>query len=568
MPIKYLCFLSILPSMLVQNTLLAQPIRSVTYVPAVTHEGFFPDEHFGSSLDAIDFDGDGVNEILVGAPGFFAQPNGVGRFSIVSSVQDELIFIEFGFEDDLNRVNNFGASVASIGDIDGDGLSDVVVGQPFSSDPDSFDSPLGSALVYTSAEGEVAQIQSGLSGSDAGFFGAVVDGVGDVNLDGVNDYIVGNPDAERVQVFSGLTGQVIYNFNGSSAGGFGFGFAVSGLGDVNFDQVPDFAISDLVSEQIRIISGINGSLVAVAVASGPPIQGGGAIGTFVGAAGDIDGDGANDVLAGEVVLTAGITQDILSVFSGRTGERLQFFVGNLGERDLFGTSADSLGDINSDGFVDFVVGAPGSSINGEGSGSVHVVSGDGSGSLVVLNGDDLNDQFGGAVRSLGDVNGDGVADFVVGAPFSDRFGSDFGTVGYVRVFTSRVLGVVGDFDFDGDVDLADLDRYHGNIGEDAVGALLALDLDGDGVVGSSDFQLHYSALVETSNGFTGTFAGDANLDGTVDVLNDAFVFVANLGRPVESWSDGDFSGDGFVNVLDDGFLLIPNIGNRNDGGLF
>jgi 6-phosphogluconolactonase (cycloisomerase 2 family) len=123
--------------------------------------------------------------------------------------------------------------------------------------------------------------------------------------------------------------------------------------------------------------------------------------------------------------------------------------------------------------------------------------------------------------------------------------------------------LLGDFDLDGDVDSNDLDQYNGNIGASAVGALAVLDLNGNGTVDSGDFEQHYTSLVETSNGQTGTFAGDTNLDGVVDVLNDAFSFIANLNQVTTSWSEGDFNGDGLTNVLGDAFLLIGNLGNSN-----
>ena len=126
------------------------------------------------------------------------------------------------------------------------------------------------------------------------------------------------------------------------------------------------------------------------------------------------------------------------------------------------------------------------------------------------------------------------------------------------------FGLLGDYDLDGDVDLVDLDRYIGNIGEPASGDLEILDLNEDGTVGANDFEQHYETLVETSNGGEGTFAGDANLDGTVNVLGDAFTLVGNVGSSVSSWADGDFNGDGTVNVLGDAFLLVANLGQTND----
>jgi hypothetical protein len=83
-------------------------------------------------------------------------------------------------------------------------------------------------------------------------------------------------------------------------------------------------------------------------------------------------------------------------------------------------------------------------------------------------------------------------------------------------------------------------------------------------VGANDFASHYKTLVETSNGQAGTFAGDLNLDGTVNVLGDAFALIANLGGSANSWGQGDFNGDGTANVLGDAFALIANLGQTNE----
>ena len=123
--------------------------------------------------------------------------------------------------------------------------------------------------------------------------------------------------------------------------------------------------------------------------------------------------------------------------------------------------------------------------------------------------------------------------------------------------------LVGDFDNDGDVDLADLDQYNGVLDSAATGVFARLDLNADGTVDSEDFENHYTTLVETSNGVKGTFAGDVNLDGVVNVLGDAFALVGNLNNPATSWSQGDLNADGTVNVLGDAFLLVGNLGNNN-----
>ena len=102
--------------------------------------------------------------------------------------------------------------------------------------------------------------------------------------------------------------------------------------------------------------------------------------------------------------------------------------------------------------------------------------------------------------------------------------------------------------------------------EAALGRFERMDLDGSGFVDLPDLVMHYTDLVETSNGQVGTFAGDADLNGTVDVLMDAFTLVGNLGADegITSWSQGDFNADRTVNVLGDAFLLVANLLNSNE----
>ena len=123
--------------------------------------------------------------------------------------------------------------------------------------------------------------------------------------------------------------------------------------------------------------------------------------------------------------------------------------------------------------------------------------------------------------------------------------------------------VVGDFDGDGDVDCDDLDGYVGNLEMAATGALAPLDFDGDGLLSLADAN-SVITLVMTSNGNVGTFPGDLNCDGTVNVLGDAFILVGSLGSAVSSYSEGDINFDGTVNVLGDAFILVGSLGLSNN----
>jgi hypothetical protein len=150
-----------------------------------------------------------------------------------------------------------------------------------------------------------------------------------------------------------------------------------------------------------------------------------------------------------------------------------------------------------------------------------------------------------------------------------RFGETFRTdvdIRRVSLVTGQASGgddVLGDFNDDGVVDLADLDFYNGNIGQPA-SFNPELDLDESGTIDAADLTQHVETLVQTSNGVTGTAVGDINLDGVVNVLGDAFTLVGNLGNSVSSWSSGDLNGDQNVTVLGDAFALVGNLGADNN----
>ena len=124
-------------------------------------------------------------------------------------------------------------------------------------------------------------------------------------------------------------------------------------------------------------------------------------------------------------------------------------------------------------------------------------------------------------------------------------------------------GLAGDFDGDNDVDIDDIDFYLGNIGSQADGELALLDFNGDGQITIADVQTHIETHVQTSNGQTGTFLGDFNLDGNVNVLGDAFTLVGSLGNSVSSYASGDANLNGTVDVLGDAFILVGNLGRTN-----
>ena len=89
------------------------------------------------------------------------------------------------------------------------------------------------------------------------------------------------------------------------------------------------------------------------------------------------------------------------------------------------------------------------------------------------------------------------------------------------------------------------------------------DIDLGGTLTLADANETITTLVVASNGVTGTFPGDLDCNGRVDVLNDAFALIGNLGAMVTSYADGDVNFSGDVDVLNDAFALIGSLGENN-----
>lgn len=234
--------------------------------------------------------------------------------------------------------------------------------------------------------------------------------------------------------------------------------------------------------------------------------------------------------------------------------------------DFSAASAANSVTLESGSSADFVLNAGTTS-------STVAVAGSTGGTTVAVNGTvDFTDLAGGSLATGtyvlidGDANttvtlGGGVATTGLGA----YPGSTLAVVGNDLVLNLVGSGgLTGDFNSDGDVDCDDLDFYVGKMGAAATGANAQLDLDNNGTVELADANLHITTLTKTSNGIVGTFRGDINCDGTVNVLGDAFQLISNLNTSVTSYSEGDINFDGTVNVLGDAFALISNLNNTNN----
>jgi hypothetical protein len=220
-----------------------------------TFNGDAANDSFGSSVSgAGDVNSDGFDDLIVGARFNNAIDLGSGRARVFSGVNGSVLYTFDGDSD----ADYFGYSVSGAGDVNNDGFDDVIIGAP-GDDRDAFDS--GSARVISGLDGSVLYTFSGDSESDG--FGHSVRGAGDVNDDGVPDLIVGaiwdsvkvgGLRAGSAKVFSGLDGSLLYTFFGDSVSG-QFGTSVSGAGDVNNDGVPDLIVGAPFDDSTGLNSG-------------------------------------------------------------------------------------------------------------------------------------------------------------------------------------------------------------------------------------------------------------------------------------------------------------------------
>ena len=257
----------------------------------------------------------------------------------------------------------FGGSLAPFSDRNGDGVLDFLVGSPRDAGP-LFHA--GRVRVLSGADASVLLDLAGSAIEEQ--YGTAVADAGDVDHDGVHDVVVGirywgvtgnKPGA--VRVVSGANGATLFNIPGLQDAS-EFGTTVAGLGDVNGDTYPDFAggaprhagATGGNSGLVRVISGANGAILYTLSGT----QSNEFFGAALSAGGDVDADGEPDLIVGAYGnSTAGERRGMARAYRGYDGTILQTVYGDQNFMS-HGTSVGGAGDLNGDGHADFLAGTP------------------------------------------------------------------------------------------------------------------------------------------------------------------------------------------------------------------
>lgn len=370
--------------------------------------GDAPGDQYGWIARNIgDVDGDGIADVTTSAPSNNEGGTSAGKVYVYSSKSGDLLWTQKGVAN-----ASLGIGIEAAGDVNADGIPDVIAGAP----------GINKTFVYSGNDG---RILLELEGTEANaHYGRRVSDIGDVNADGHDDVLVGDPlsdvvaqDAGSAYVYSGKDGALLLTLRGEKAGdNFGSaagGFAADGhlflvLGSPNAgpnNQGRTYVYKDLSTEPAFVIaSDANGANLG---------------GMFVSVVGDVNNDGTPDVYASDWSHGGGSGPFTGQVYihSGADGSLLHKLAGEA-QGDGFGIGVADAGDVNKDGYDDLVIGAWQHASAAPSGGKVYVHSGKDGTRMHTYTGKVPGETFGFDATGIGDVDGDGVIDFLLTSAWS------------------------------------------------------------------------------------------------------------------------------------------------------
>lgn len=393
---------------------------------------------YGAAVSgAGDINNDGFDDVIVGAPYYDITQSNEGAVFIYYGSQNGIdtmspIVLQIGQKD-----ANFGTSVSHAGDLNSDGFGDVVVGAPFFDDEEEDE---GAAFIFLGGPSGInavpqARVEGNMAFANMGY---AVASAGNVNNDLYQDLIVAAPGWQNGESNEGAA----FIFYGSSQGldqaiqttlegnaEFAMTWSVSGAGDVDNDGYDDVVVGLMGYSNGETFEGAAnvyyGSSSGININEKTTLEANqqfSAMGVSVAGPGDLNGDGFDDIIVGASEYTNGqAAEGVVFVFNG-SSTGISSVASALLEKDQanadFGHSVCGLGDVNGDGYDDIAVGAYhfAHGQNNEGASFIFLGSPQGpTANSFIYESDQAGAQMGISVRGAGDVNGDGVADLIIGA---------------------------------------------------------------------------------------------------------------------------------------------------------